>query len=422
MYKYPSALVLLIFLIPSSICLGKGNESHGQQLVSRYLRSTDTNEMEEIFKTISELNVSVNEVKKWVTAAADYLPHKPGLHRKLASVGERKGEYFVYVPSSYVPGKPWPVVLALHGVGANGYEQVMAWLKFSTHNDEFILVGPTYGPGLWWNEEAEKLILSVFDQVKREYHIDTNRVYITGFSSGGHGAWYMAIRYPWLFAATNPIAGECPIPSLLVNLLHVPVYIVHGVKDMVIPVEAARDARLRLEKLGYRFMYKELPELKHRLPVTQINEVLDWFRLNTRSLYPKEIQFSTDSTRYPVSYWIEIGEFTGLVGQISGIRRDPLRQPVRPEGLSVHATIEANIKEEDNEIYLKTREIKALRLYLGDKLIHMEKPLRVYINGKVVYSGKVDESVRVVLDTVKKRKDRNALFSAYLDLKVPTVD
>lgn len=378
--------------------------------------------MEDILNTINKLNVSVNKVKEWVAASGNYLPQEPGLHRKLAPVGERKGEYFVYVPPSYTPDKSWPVILALHGVGSIGYEQIMAWLKFSTHNDEFILVGPTYGPGLWWNEEAEKLVLSVLDQVKHEYHVDTNRIYITGFSSGGHGTWYIAIRYHWLFAAANPIAGECPIPSLLVNLIHVPVYVIHGAKDMVIPVEAARDAHSKLEKLGYRSIYKEMPELKHRFPATQINEVLDWFRTNTRSPYPDKIRFSTESVRYPVSYWVEVVEFTELVGQTTNILRDSSRHPVITEGISVNATIEGDVRKDNNEIHLKTREIKALRLYLGDKLINTEKPLQVYINGKIVYSGKVDESIRVVLDTVKKRKDRKVLFSAYLDLNVPLVD
>lgn len=414
--------VLLSFslLIPLSICLGQDIESMGRSLVNQYLVIQNEEERENILKTLDGLKVRFDKIKDWVRVSAHYTPQQPGLHRELVPVGEKKGEYFAYIPSSYVTDRPWPVVLALHGVGSSGYGQVMTWLKSSAHNDEFIFIAPTYGSGLWWDEEAERFVLSVLDKVKQDYHIDTNRIYLTGFSSGGHGVWYFALRYPSLFAAINPIAAECPLPSLLVNLEHVPVYIIHGTRDAVIPVEAARDASSRLEKLNYKVVYKELPDLKHQFPVNEIDNVLDRFRMHKRSPYPKRMKFSTESTKYPSSYWTEITEFSELVGQVSGVRRDITGRLVRPEGFSETATIEAEIKEESNEVYLTTHGVKALRLYLEEELINMGRPLRVYINGKAVYFEKAERRVRTILDTVKRRNDREALFSAYLDLRVPS--
>ncbi len=389
-------------------------------MVRKYLASTDGDEQKNIIKELDGLRVSFDKIKEWVGISTDYTSRQSGIYRELMPVGDKKGEYFAYIPSDYRPDRPWPVVLALHGVGGSGYGQLMGWLKSSAYKDDFIFIAPTYGPGLWWNEEGERILLSVVDKVKHDYSIDTNRIYLTGFSSGGHGVWYMAIRYPSLFAAVNPVGAECPLPYLLINLEHVPVYIIHGLRDMVIPVEAARDACSRLEKLNYRVVYKELPDLKHQFPVSKTGEVLDWFRTNKRSLYPKRIKFSTDSRKYSVSYWIEITEFSELVGQVAGVSRDISGRLIKPELFSETATIDAEVRDEVNEIHLTTNGVKALRLYLGDDLINMERPLRVYINGKAVYFGKVERSVRTILDTVKKRNDREALFSEYLDIIVPS--
>lgn len=419
MRRYPFIIIFLILIFPLSIRAGQDRKSDGQLLVSRFLESTSADEREEIHKKLEELGAGFDEVREWVSIPANYTSQQPGVHRELAPVDGKKGEYFMYIPPSYVPDRSWPVVLSLHGVGGSGYGQIITWLKSSEHNNEFIFVAPTYGSGLWWKEEAEKFVLSVLDKVKQDYHVDTNRVYLTGFSSGGHGVWYLAIRYPSLFAAINPVAGECPLPSLLVNLMQVPVLIVHGARDTVIPIEAARDASSRLEKLNYQVIYKELPELKHQFPANETDKILDWFRTHKRSLYPRMVKFSTESPKYAVACWIEITEFSQLVGQVSGVRRDTFGHVTKSEGLSETATIEAEIRK-DNEIYLTAHGINALRLYLDDELIDMEKPVRVSINGKAVYSGKMERSVRTILDTVKKRNDRNALFSAYLDIIVPT--
>ncbi|MHC4275930.1 MAG: carboxylesterase family protein [Planctomycetota bacterium] len=420
MYGYLSILLLLSLLVPPSFCLGEGVDPKGRVLVGRYLASADADEREDILKAVEQLRVDCDRViREWIELTADYTPVQPALYRKVISVGESKGEYFVYIPSSYTPDRSWPVVLALHGVGGRGLGQAMAWLKSSAHNDEFIFIAPPYGSGLWWEEAAEGFVMSVFDKAKTDYNIDTDRVYVTGFSSGGHGAWYLALRHPGLFAAINPIAGECPLPELLVNLMHVPVYIIHGTKDNVILVGAARDANSRLEKLDYDVVYKELPELRHKFPKSELGDVLDWFRGYRRTPDPGKVKFSTESTKYSMSYWIEITEFSGMVGKVAGIPKVVHGQLVMPDGVSETATVSAEIRE-NNEIYLHTREVRTLRLYLNDALINMGMPVHVYVNDKSVYSGRVNKSLRTLLDTARKRNDRRALFPAYIDLVVPS--
>lgn len=421
---YRSLFILLPFVLFLSLspCVGQDIESIGRSLVKKYLGSTDEEEQRDALKNLVGLKVSIDKIKEWVSFSASYTPQQSGIHRKLVPVGDKKGECFVYLPSDYSPDRQWPVVLALHGVGGSGYGQIMAWLRSSMHKDDFIFIAPTYGSGLWWSEEGETIILSAINKAKQDYHLDTNKIYMSGFSSGGHGVWYLAIRYPSLFAAINPVAGECPLSSLLINLMHVPAYIIHGVRDTVIPVEAARDANSRLERLHYKVICRELPELKHQFPMNETGRVLEWFLTNKRTRYPKKIKYSTESTRYSVAYWAEITEFSGLIRQTSGVPRNVPGHLMRPEGFPVTASVEAEIKEENNEIWLTTHEIKTLRLYLADELVDMEKPLKILVNGKSIYSGKIERNIRTILDSVKKMNDQEALFSAYIDLTIPSDD
>jgi len=43
--------------------------------------------------------------------------------------------------------------------------------------------------------------------LEMQYHIDTNRIYVTGLSLGGFGAWDQITQNPSLYAAAVPLSG-----------------------------------------------------------------------------------------------------------------------------------------------------------------------------------------------------------------------
>lgn len=413
-----SILQILTALFLSSSCSAEETKHQEQLLINNYLECRDGKEKETLLKSLEKLNISLEQARSCIRKSLRYKVVQAGIYRKLVPVGKRKGEYFIYLPADFVPDHRWPVIVAFHGAGGRGTDQIKAWLKTTNHNDRYIIIAPTYGPGLWWHEEAEQLFLSVLNDVRENFPIDEKRIYLTGFSSGGHAAWYFAIRYPWLFAAINPIAGECPLPSFMPDIMHAPVYIVHGAKDNVIPVEAARDAYARLQKVNDTVRYKELPEQTHQFPSSEANEIIAWFQTKQRNDYPEQIDFITDSTKYTTAYWIEIIEFSELIGQIYGMQRDVYGRLSKPDELPETAQVKASIDKQKNKITVTADGIKALRLYLDQKMISMEKPLRILINGKAVFTGTIRPDIRSLLETSEKRNDREALFSNFVDLKV----
>jgi predicted peptidase len=72
--------------------------------------------------------------------------------------------------------------------------------------------------------------------------VDPTRVYLTGLSMGGFGAFDLAARRPELFAAVVPICGGGD-PATAAKVARVPFYIVHGTDDPVVPVALSRAMR-----------------------------------------------------------------------------------------------------------------------------------------------------------------------------------
>ncbi|MET7333546.1 PHB depolymerase family esterase [Nonomuraea sp. NPDC005650] len=133
--------------------------------------------------------------------------------------------YKVHLPSSYRPGTPMPMLVALHGCLMSGYE--LNSMEATTHLSElaeergFIVVYPTQSilSDLMncWNWELPEhrsrdagepsLIAGITRQVRAQFAVDPQRVYVAGASSGAAMATIMAVTYPDLYAAVGIGAG-----------------------------------------------------------------------------------------------------------------------------------------------------------------------------------------------------------------------
>jgi poly(hydroxyalkanoate) depolymerase family esterase len=133
--------------------------------------------------------------------------------------------YKVHLPPSYRPGRPVPVLLALHGTLMSGYSSnsMEQLSRFSQIADArgFIVVYPTQDQsrnikGAWnFDMPAHQrrgsgepsLLAGVTDAVIRKYGADAKRVHVVGASAGAAMAVIMAVTYPDVFAAVGSVAG-----------------------------------------------------------------------------------------------------------------------------------------------------------------------------------------------------------------------
>lgn len=177
--------------------------------------------------------------------------------------------YLLFLPATYGadPGRKWPLILFLHGRGETG----ASLDKIKVHgipkkveeqpDFPFITVSPQCPYDLCWFSELPTLN-ALLDEVVASYAVDTRRIYLTGLSMGGYGAWALAGLCPDRFAAVVPICGGGD-PAAVGSLKDVPVWAFHGALDeLVLPGESQRmvDA---LKACGGNVRFTLYPDLAH---------------------------------------------------------------------------------------------------------------------------------------------------------------
>jgi predicted peptidase len=147
-------------------------------------------------------------------------------------------EYLLYLPPTYNDTtEAWPLVIFLHGSGESGADlsRVRAHgpprLITEGRDFPFIMVAPQAPEMRPWDIDALDLLL---DEIMRAHRVDPDRVYLTGLSNGGKGAWMWAIARPDRFAALAPVAGYGDA-NRVCALGQLPVWSFHGAIDNVVP-------------------------------------------------------------------------------------------------------------------------------------------------------------------------------------------
>jgi predicted peptidase len=148
--------------------------------------------------------------------------------------------YLLFLPSTYAQAdrKRWPLILYLHGSTEKGYDVDMmrrnglpAYLQ-EEPDFPFVVISPQLLPARdrWDPDELKALLTSIIVDL----HVDRDRMYLTGWSLGATGTWETAMKFPRLFAAIAPVAGD--VDSRQAGLLKgVPIWVFHGAGDTNVP-------------------------------------------------------------------------------------------------------------------------------------------------------------------------------------------
>ena len=185
---------------------------------------------------------------------------------KMTSIVRAKLHYLAFLPKSYsAKGAGVPLIVFLHGSGERGtdIEKVKAWgppaIVEKNPDFPFMVVSPQLAEGESWHALA---LQGMLDDVLAKYNVDQQRVYLTGLSLGGYGAWDLASRYPHYFAAVAPICGG-GITRLVGNMRAIPTWVFHGKQDDAVPEEESARMVAALKAAGGNVKYTMLPEAGH---------------------------------------------------------------------------------------------------------------------------------------------------------------
>lgn len=154
--------------------------------------------------------------------------------------------YRLFVPKSASREHPLPIVVFLHGSGERGDDNARQLIhgvrEFTAleaqESHPCFVAAPQCPADARWVDDAQLMSLEALVEALVEDAggaIDSDRIYLTGLSMGGQGAWHLAARSTHRFAALVPICGRGD-PLLAPRLVTLPTWVFHGAMDGVVPV------------------------------------------------------------------------------------------------------------------------------------------------------------------------------------------
>lgn len=242
----------------------------------------------------------------------------PGRHGGAGGVLSQEFEYFgphqpytLRLPSDWRPGREWPLVFALHGLGGThgGWvtrESFVQQVLEAPGFDSLILVAPLARGSSFYADYGELDALATLADAEPRLWVDSDRRYLLGYSMGGYGVYRFATTRPdmWAAAATyagytgeyvgnyaprysdvvdgdpggvedtfqeltglgGGRAGRAPTGNpvdLLANLREVPILHAAGSNDEIVPVTGQYRAAQVLDELDYRHRFDLYPGYEH---------------------------------------------------------------------------------------------------------------------------------------------------------------
>lgn len=192
-------------------------------------------------------------------------PGQPGLYELSFDHDGEPRSSVVYVPESASPGSP--LLLNFHGFGGTGRAHLLeADLRELAEREGVVLAYPQGsdlegsshwnaalpGPDNKSSADDQGFVRALVDNIQAEHGVDSERVYATGYSNGGMLSYALACHGQGLVAAVVAVSGafinqeEGCSPDL-----PVPVMVVHGTADSVLPYQGSAETLSVAETLAF---------------------------------------------------------------------------------------------------------------------------------------------------------------------------
>ncbi len=205
--------------------------------------------------------------------------------------------YTAHVPAGE---GPFPTIVFLHGWGASAHDLLPLAPLF--HRGEALVLCPQgrvevpVGQGLvgygWFPisdggafdpagfAKGAELVRGFIDQALGLFPIERRKLVVIGFSQGGVMAYDLVLRDPARFAGLAALSSWLP-PSLSDQVSRqpefetLPVMIMHGTSDDMVPVQRAQESRDALRALGISPTYREY-EMEHGIGPDALRDLVRW--------------------------------------------------------------------------------------------------------------------------------------------------
>jgi poly(3-hydroxybutyrate) depolymerase len=320
--------------------------------------------------------------------------------------GEHESPYTVR-PVGKRPANGWPLFIAMHGGGGAPQELNDSQWR---HMQEYYRDQPDAGgylylalraPNNTWNGFYDDYVYPLVANLIRQFllfgDVDPDRVFLMGYSHGGYGAFAIGPKTPDRFAAIHSSAAA--------------------------PTDGESSPRT-LRNTVFTFMIGENDEAHGRIDRCRaFDEAVRALRGDRTDVYPVTMTLIENHghrglpdrdmirTMYPAVRNAAPRELSWEM--TDGVVRDFfwLSVPEPAKGREVEASCH------DNRIELTTN-VDRLRLHLDERLVDLDEPLVVQVNG-VERTHALAPSVETLCRTIARRGDPRLAATARIEIDMP---
>lgn len=340
-------------------------------------------------------------------------------------------EHFVYVPKSYDPTKATPLLVVGHGgsaardldFGARAAKSGMVpfWLQAAEQHG-FLIVAPLSDRG--WMQIGTSLLFAAISRMQRDFHVDPDRIYLTGHSMGGHLTWRSAFWFTDHWAAVSPMSGGYDyVKSMDVwNLVNVPGYTTFGTDEPYQINEFNKTIARWMQAHDYPWTCRE-KQGGHTIFPDEVANVAAFFAQQRRDLYRQKVWARVGALRFATSETNPQWRTTHTWRPDRPLELSTvhwLRFQDLPEGTPPERAVQrvfAEVKP-GNRIELTCEHVRSLRILLHPRLVDFTAPVTIVANGKVAFAAKVAADLATMLRLVREYDDRGRVFHAAIDVAI----
>ncbi|MDH5551796.1 MAG: alpha/beta hydrolase [Nitrosomonas sp.] len=217
----------------------------------------------------------------------------------------------IVLPSIQIETKDHPThsIIWMHGLGADGNDFVpiinelkllpdtAARFIFPHAPELAVSINNGYVMRAWYDildpsmgnvedeagiRHSQAAICALIEQETQRGILPKN-IILAGFSQGGVMALQVGLRYKKEIGGIIALSCYLPLPyTLEAEISHanrnIPIFMVHGKQDAVIPISRAEESREKLRQSGYTIEWHEY-DMEHSVCVKEILDISEWLNL-----------------------------------------------------------------------------------------------------------------------------------------------
>ncbi len=216
--------------------------------------------------------------------------------------------FIIYTPNSLSKDNTNPLLVYLHGGIANpnlkkdplAYMKKSKLVELADEGKFYLLFSYGQQGATWFDAVGTDMLLQEIKIAQQKFNLNPNKIFLSGFSDGGSGVFFLSMTKPLPFAGFIAMNGSIAVAQKLgkrelypKNMNNRPMYIINTTRDMLYPLNQIIPTIEYLKKHNPNIRFKT-PKANHEMSYLE-EEKADLIAFIQKNTKPDLKQFSWET-------------------------------------------------------------------------------------------------------------------------------